>query len=164
MNSNVHRAAVDLEKLAAGGNTASTSSTASGNEQNTSQQPRIDDTMHRLARAAYEKLMKSAYMLAVDGLPLSSFKTVVSVQKANGVRLITGNDNGHAAREFVHEIALAIKEKLALIMCSVRAFSLLCDGSQARKTGKEKELVLIRVVRGEGIPLSGMKVVRYKIS
>ena len=153
MNSNVHRAAVDLEKLAAGGNTASTSSTASGNEQNTSQQPRIDDTMHRLARAAYEKLMKSAYMLAVDGLPLSSFKTVVRVQKANGVRLITGNDNGHAAREFVHEIALAIKEKLALILCSVRAFSLLCDGSQARKTGKEKELVLIRVVRGEGIPL-----------
>ncbi|CAM1308543.1 Uncharacterised protein at_DN2367, partial [Pycnogonum litorale] len=160
-----HAAAMDFERLVAGADsdsseesstTASTSTSTCGTQQTPSSgpgtQPRIDTMMHKLGREAYEKLIRSANMLAVDGQPLSTFKTLVKCQKSNGVQLISGMDNGHAAREFIHEIANAIREKLALIMCSANAFSVLSDGSQARKTGKEKELVLIRLVRG-GIPV-----------
>jgi hypothetical protein len=54
------------------------------------------------------------------------------------VRLISGCDSGEKGREFVHELANAIREKLALIMCSVSAFAALTDGSQPKKTGSEK--------------------------
>lgn len=115
-------------------------------------QPRIDDTLHKNAKDAYKKLIKTAYLIAVGGIPLVHFETVVICQKANGVKLIHGCTSGKQAREFVHEIADAIREKLALIMCTVHSFGILTDGSQARKTSQEFELVLIRVVRG-GIPL-----------
>ena len=81
-----------------------------------------------------------------------NFKTLVKVQKSNGVRLIAGTDSGEKAREFVHEIANAIREKLAVIICSSMAVAILSDGSQARKTDREKQLVLVRLVHG-GIPV-----------
>ena len=83
----------------------------------------------------------------IDRLLLTSFKTLVKVQKSNGVRLISETDSGAKAWEFVHEIANCIRDKLSVIMCSVNAFSVLSDGSQARKTVHEKELV------GGGIPV-----------
>ena len=86
----------------------------------------------------------TAYVAATDGLSLSKFKTVVKIQKANGIRLMNGCDSSNAAGEFIHVIADAIRDKLAFIMCSVNAFSVLSDGSQAKKTNAEKELVMIR--------------------
>lgn len=44
-------------------------------------------------------------------------------------------------------LAETICEKIKGILTDVCAFSLLSDGSQARKTGSEKELVLVRVVK-----------------
>ena len=60
-----------------------------------------------------------------------------------------GYESSHRARELVHYIA---NEKLVSTLCSVNAFSVLSDGSQVRKTGSEKELVLVRVVRN-GMPV-----------
>lgn len=91
--------------------------------------------------------MWTAYVLAVDGLPLSSFKTLVRVQKQNGVKLIKVTESSHTARELVHEIADVVREKMAAIVLSAPAFSVLSDGSQACKTSKEKELVMVRVVK-----------------
>jgi hypothetical protein len=48
---------------------------------------------------AYCKLITSAYLLAVDGQPLSTFKTIVLSQKANGVKLIEDCDNVKKAKE-----------------------------------------------------------------
>ena len=62
----------------------------------------------------------------------------------NGVQLVKGKDGSRAAREFVEIIALAVREKLSEIVSSSLFISCLSDGSQARKTGKEKELVLFR--------------------
>ena len=76
----------------------------------------------------------------------------MKVQKENGVRLIDGTNSTHSAREFISEIAEAIREKLAIILCNATAFSLLTDGSQARKTGAEKELVMVKTVRN-GLPV-----------
>ena len=67
------------------------------------------------------------------------------------MRLIERNEDGRTGKEFIHCIAEAVKEKCAVILGSRHFMSLLSDGSQARKTGKEKELVLIRCERN-GIP------------
>lgn len=49
------------------------------------------------------------------------------------------------------EIAEAIRETVAVLLCNATAFSILTDGSQPRKTGSEKELVMVRVEKA-GIP------------
>ena len=49
-------------------------------------------------------------------------------------------------------IASAIKEKVTKIINDKSFFSILSDGSQARKTKDEKELILVRVER-EGTPV-----------
>ena len=41
---------------------------------------------------------------------------------------------------------------MAIILCPANAFSLLSDGSKARKTRMEKELVFVRVTKG-GTPV-----------
>lgn len=104
------------------------------------------------SKDAYKKLMTNAYLLAVDGQPLTCFKTIVTAQKSAGVRLITGTDSPKAAREFINTIASTIQQKIKDLLCSVKAFSLLSDGSQARKTGSEKELVLVRILK-DGKPV-----------
>ena len=50
--------------------------------------------------------------------------------------------------EYLGSTVTAIEETVAVIMASSHFSSLLSDGSQARKTGSDKELVLIRVERG----------------
>ncbi|XP_014667320.1 PREDICTED: zinc finger protein 862-like [Priapulus caudatus] len=108
--------------------------------------------MRKQAEEAYRKLLQTAYIMACDGLPLSHFTTLVKVQRASGVNLIQGCDDSNKAREFVSFLADGIRDKLALIMASATAYSTLTDGSMARKTSSEKELVFVRLVRG-GIPL-----------
>lgn len=115
-------------------------------------QPRIDDALKQQSRIAYRKLLNTAYIMAIDGMPLSSFHTLVKVQKANGVNLLQGVQDSKKAKELVWYLADAIREKLAIILSTSRAYSVLTDGSQARKTGSEKELVFVRVVRG-GLPV-----------
>ena len=69
-------------------------------------------------------------------------------QKQNGVKLIQGKQDGRTAKEFVHCISEAIVEKVAVILASSNVMSVLSDGSQARKTGSEKDLILTRIERG----------------
>ena len=110
-------------------------------------QPRIDVKMEKCSRDAQKRLIKTAYLMAVDGQPLTSFKTLINVQKANGVKLIKEYDNSNRAHEFVHLIAESIRDRLADIIAAAKGFSILSDGSQARKTNSEKELIYIRLVR-----------------
>lgn len=105
--------------------------------------------IHRNAREANKKLLMTAYIVAQGGLPLKHFKAVVKCEKACGVHLLSGAESGKQAREFIHEISDTVREKLAVILCSSNAFSVLTDGSQPRKTGSEKELVLICTLRSD---------------
>ena len=79
-------------------------------------------------------------------------KLLVKCQRMNGVALISGKDDNHAVSEYLGSIVTAREEKVAVIMASSHFFSLLSDGSEARKTDFDKELVLIRIERG-GIPV-----------
>ena len=74
-----------------------------------------------------------------------SFKLLVKCQGMNGVRLISGKDDCKATGEYFQEISQAVKEKVAAVVASKNAMSLLSDGSQERNTKKEKEMVLIRI-------------------
>jgi len=58
-----------------------------------------------------------------------------------------GHQDVKAAREFIHFIAESVREKCAVILGSSKFMSVLTDGSQARKTGSDREMVLIRTER-----------------
>ena len=115
-------------------------------------QTNIQTSFQKLTRDAYRSLVKCAYEMAMTPtMPQSHFSVLVKCLKENNVRLIERTEDGRTGREFVHCIAEAVKEKCAVILASSNFMSILSDGSQARKTGKEKELVLIRCERN-GIP------------
>lgn len=97
--------------------------------------------------------MRCAYEMAMEPtMPHRHFHVLVKCVKANGIRLVERTENGKTGREFIHCIAEAVQEKCALVLGSADFFSILSDGSQARKTKSEKELVLIRTERN-GIPV-----------
>ena len=73
----------------------------------------------------------------VDGKSLSTFNTLVNIQKANGVKLITGWDNSTRAKELVHLIGEAIREKNSHYLKG-SSFAVFSDGSQARKRVQRK--------------------------
>ena len=93
-------------------------------------------------------MIRTAYELALNPqYPLSSFKLLIKCQRMNGVRLIDGQDDCKAAGEFFEAITKAVVEKVAAVIASKNAMSILSDGSQAGKTKSDKEVVLIRVER-----------------
>ena len=79
------------------------------------------------------------------------FQVLINAQRENGVRLIKGKSGSRAAHDFVECISAAVVEKLIEILSGSSFFSCLSDGSQARKTKSDKELVLCRVGRN-GVP------------
>ena len=90
-------------------------------------------------------MIKTAYKLALHSqLPLKSFKLLAKCQRMHGVALISGKDDNHAVSAYIGSVVASIQEKVAVVMASSHFFSLLSDGSQAGKTGSDKELVLIR--------------------
>lgn len=112
---------------------------------------RIDSPLYRRQSEACRRLISAAYTLAVDGQPLSAFKTIVTCLRANGVKLIQGDDGGkNQAKDFITYLADAVRSKICTILQNAGSFGILCDGPVARKTGKEKELVFVRAVGPDG--------------
>ena len=98
------------------------------------------------SHVAYKKMIITAYELALHPtMPLSHFKTLIKCQHMNGVRLIIGRDDVKACAQFINCISKAVPEKVAVILTSQNAMSILSDGSQARETKTDKEMVLVRV-------------------
>ena len=125
------------------------SSEFSGGLRQTSVLSTINDSSH----AAYKKLLNTAYKLAMaPSMLYGHFKVLVKCQRNNRVCLIQGCDNGRAAREFVSAIADAVREKVAAILVDAKFFTTLSDGSQAKKTRLDMELILTRTERN-GIPV-----------
>jgi hypothetical protein len=69
------------DKLAGGENAVQLESATSRSGASSLLQCRIDSALHFQAQEAYCKLLTSVYILAVNGQPLSSFKTLVRTQK-----------------------------------------------------------------------------------
>ena len=58
-----------------------------------------------------------------------------------------GKDDTRSYREFLTAIDQAVTEKVAVIISSSNFFAVLSDGSQARKTQSDKEMVMVRLER-----------------
>ena len=98
-------------------------------------------------------MIKTAFELALyPQLPLKSFKLLVKYPQMHGLILTSGKDYNHTVSEYLGSTATATEENVAVIMASLHFFSLLSDGSQACKTGSDKDLILIRIERG-GLPV-----------
>ena len=61
--------------------------------------------------------------------------------------LYLGHENSKSGQEFILYIADAVKERVAAFLASSDFMSILTDVSQARKTGIDKEMFLIRTKR-----------------
>jgi len=109
-------------------------------------QPSTDIALRQQQEEAYRKLIVSAYLLAVNGQPLTAFKTVVLSLKASDVKLIPGCDNVQMAKLFIAHLAHAVRVKVGSVLNGAAAFAVLCDVTSARKTYSEKQLVLVSVV------------------
>ena len=91
-------------------------------------QPKIDFALKQSSQNQYEKMFRIAYNLAEGMMPFNKLKVLVKCVRENNVQLISGKDDHRAAEEYVRYIADSIRERLALILCSANAFSLLSDG------------------------------------
>ena len=68
-----HKVGLEFERLLGPVASSSTSDTSSScNSEPPAKQPRVDTSLHKQAAAAYHKLLKTAYILVVDGLPLKT--------------------------------------------------------------------------------------------
>lgn len=122
-------------------------------DKNVPTQAKITASIENVSRDAYRKMLNTAYELALcPSMPLTHFKVLIKCMRENGVRLIQGKDDHRACKEYIHFIAEAIKERVAVILGSTSFISILSDGSQARKVKSEKELVMVRTERN-GVPV-----------
>ena len=138
-------------KIALSNESISTNKNVNGNAPKRGQIS-IETSLKEPTKLAYKKLFEAAYNLAEGMLPFNKFKILVKCLGDNKVKLISGRDDHRAREEYVSYLAESIRDKLAVILSSSKAFSILTDSSEARKTGMEKELILVCVIRG-GIPV-----------
>ncbi|XP_065650803.1 uncharacterized protein LOC136078922 [Hydra vulgaris] len=109
------------------------------NVQNVPAQTSISSNIEKASHDAYQKLINTAYKLAVNRtISLNCFSVLVEIQKENGT------SDGRAAKKFISSIYSAVLEKSNLILNQSHFYSILSDGWQARKTGVDKELVLLK--------------------
>ncbi|XP_065677699.1 zinc finger protein 862-like [Hydra vulgaris] len=102
---------------------------------------------------SYKNLVKIAYEMACHPtMPHAHFSILVDCARITGSNFINRKETGFTGRELIKCCANTVHEKCCKILENCNFFSILSDGSRARKTGKEKELVLVRTERN-GIPI-----------
>ena len=101
------------------------------------------------AEKNYTKLFNTAFSLVMAEKPFSDFPCLIAMQKRNGITFMSGKDDRSSCATFVRFIAMAVKDDIKTILSSVNFFSDEMDGSEARITKEEKELVFCKVaIRG----------------
>ena len=101
----------------------------------------------------YKKYFATALWIAVEELPALKFKSVIALQRANGVDLPKeGKDSREACKIMTEILADTVRKDIKNIV-DCHFLSGLSDGSEARKTREEKELVYIKLVLN-GVPVT----------
>ena len=72
---------------------------------------------------------------------------ILCIHSIQTLSIFIGHEDGKSGREFIQYIAEAVSEKVGGIVANAHFMSVLTDGSQARKTGSDKEMVLTRTER-----------------
>jgi hypothetical protein len=92
--------------------------------------------------------MRAALYIAKRAKPMTDFKELCEMNRKNQVKCIEGHDGPVRCGEFLDCLEQAMTQYITQIIAGVDFFGLLFDGSQARKTGHEKELIFIKIVVG----------------
>ena len=124
----------------------------SENIQASKDQPGIDTMLMGNSRDAYQKLFRTAFFIALEEISFSKFSSLVDLQKKNGVKFLDGKANRKSCAVMIDFLASVVKEDLQDLLGTSNFLSALCDGSEAKKTKLEKELVYAKVVKN-GIPI-----------
>jgi hypothetical protein len=108
----------------------------------------VDNVQRRQFAESHRKLLTAAYLLAVDGQPLSTFGTVVKALHATGTPSIEGRKTERDARELIGHLANSIRTRIGRVLNCASALAILCDGAGARAATAEKAMLLVRAVTG----------------
>ncbi|XP_064596785.1 zinc finger protein 862-like [Liolophura sinensis] len=124
---------------------ASTSSAPQAGPPSGSGQRRIDILIDQTSSTAYRHLFNTALCIVRHERPFSDFRSLVTLQRKNGIKLLSGKDTDKCCRQFVSIMAAILRQDIAKMLLRSNFFSGLMDGSQARKTGSEKELIYAKI-------------------
>lgn len=127
---------------------------AAHNQSTSGKQTTLTKCIAVSVRKNYTLLFNTALSLVLGEKPLSDFPFAIKMQKRNGVNFNPGKDDEHACAIFVHFLAEAVRNDIKSILGMANFFAGEMDGSEARKTREEKELVYCKVViRGQPVEL-----------
>ena len=102
----------------------------------------------------YIHLFNTALYIVKQERPFSDFEGLINLQKTNGVKFEDGKCNDKACATFITFMADTMRDDISAILNNLNFFATAEDGSQARKTGTEKELVYVKtVIRGKSVEL-----------
>ena len=114
-------------------------------------QGKVDEMTIKTSRAYYKVLFKTALYTVEEELVFRKFKSLVDLQRRNGVKAgSTDKLNKTVCVEMIDILAEVIREMMKDYLEKARFVSVSEDGSQAWKTGKEKDLIYGKfLVRGD---------------
>lgn len=114
----------------------------------------IQSFANNAAEKNYIHLFNSTFDLVMGEKPFTDFSFIIKLQKRNGVTFMPGKDDAYSCAIFVQYLADAMRDDIQSILKSANFFSGEMDGSEARKTQEEKELIYTNVViRGRPVEL-----------
>ena len=113
-------------------------------------QPRVDVLLINKSNELYRVLVTTVLTIVEEELSLRKLAPLIQLQKKNGLRVSESKANKHTAREMVAILAEVVSELVAEKVKESQFMSVGSDGSEARKTRDEKEMVYGKVVcRGD---------------
>ncbi|KAK6171748.1 hypothetical protein SNE40_018183 [Patella caerulea] len=114
----------------------------------------ISQLFDKTNKVHHKNHFNTALAVVMRERPMSDYMDLIELQKKNGLQFMTAQNNSHSCREFIKYLALAIREDITKLLGYANFFSCEQDGTEARKTRDEKELVYAKVVvRGKPIEL-----------
>lgn len=116
--------------------------------------PSVQSCFKNISQSNYIHLFNTALSLVMAEKPFADYPYLINMQRKNGVKFISGKDDKYSCAIFVDCIADTIRNDMKQMLSNVNFMSGEMDGSEARKTKEEKELVYCKVViRGQPIEL-----------
>ena len=110
-----------------------------------SSQKRVDTCLNN-ASNRHTILFNTILTMIMEDMALLKIDALVEMQRRNGLSISESKVNNKAAREMVSCLAEVVTNLVSRKIKESKFISLACDGSEARKTRDEKELVYCKIV------------------
>ena len=106
----------------------------------------VKNVLDATSTETYKRIVRSVLYIVRSNGSLRSLENLVNLQKENGLKFLQGKVSKQACKEFMKILARIVRSDITKILDSAKFVSALSDGSEARKTKEEKELVYVRCV------------------